>query len=123
MNNTEMIIRAITSGNGGGDGGVELVGFDRTFEEVGQALGSGARVIFGDEITIETHGASVNLYMEINGASYIDFTPLGGDEQYSFSTIYDATGIPEIGKLMSINIICHDSDEWETRVKFIETAT
>lgn len=124
MTNTEMLIRAMTSGGSGG--GVKLVDFNTTFAEVTQALNAGNRVSFGDDIAIETPLAPegyVNLYMEINGASYIDFTPMGGAEQISFHTIYDATDNPLLGKLMSISVRCYENDIWHSKVTFIDSAT
>lgn len=117
---------AVAAAKKSGGGGAEMVSFDTSFDKIGQVLSSGKNAIFGGEVSIVTPlvpEGYVNIYMEINGANYLDFTPFGGGEQIFFHTIYDATTNPLLGKLMSVTVTCYDNDVWDSSVKFIDPAT
>lgn len=117
---------AVAAAKQSGGGGAEYFSFDSTFKEVSLASNGGKRVVFGGEVSVVTPLAPagyVNLYVEIDGANYIDFTPMGGGEEIFFHTIYDASGNPLLGKLISITVTCADNDVWHSQVTFINPAT
>ena len=106
----------------GGDG-VYYVGLYSSWKEIIDAFNDGLVLQFSDEITINTPLGDVALWLQMQGANYVDFTPLGGGEELSFSNAYDATGNPAFGKVMLFTVYFRPDSEPETRVTYINPAT